>query len=89
MKEYMNDENLYKKIANEIKIEICYLLEKDIQIIDDAPINIYDIDSLLYIELIIKLEEKYNCTFLSNMIISDQLNTVRKITTFILGVMNG
>ena len=89
MKEYMDEDFLYRKIANEIKVEICNLLEKDIQIIDDAPINIYDIDSLLYIELIIKLEENYNCTFLSNLIVTDQLNTVRKITMYIIGEING
>ena len=89
MKEYMDEDFLYRKIANEIKVEICNLLEKDIQIIDDAPINIYDRDSLLYIELIIKLEENYNCTFLSNLIVTDQLNTVRKITMYIMGEING
>lgn len=89
MKEYMDEDFLYRKIANEIKVEICNLLEKDIQIIDDSPINIYDIDSLLYIELIIKLEENYNCTFLSNLIVTDQLNTVRKITMYIMGEING
>ena len=89
MKEYMDEDFLYRKIANEIKVEICNLLEKDIQIIDDEPMNIYDIDSLLYIELIIKLEENYNCTFLSNLIVTDQLNTVRKITMYIMGEING
>ena len=37
----------------------------------------------------ISLEENYNCTFLSNLIVTDQLNTVRKITMYIMGEING
>lgn len=76
-------------MRNEITVKVCEILKevlkyKDDNITEDSELIDMGIDSLRYMNIVVKLEDAYNVEFDDDFLMSDSFDRVRDIVTYLL-----